>query len=139
MHIGNPPMLPSTSTGAAIMTFLQNAVIITLTYRAMSVCANKQLLQEEENYIRKSTHMCKYPTLALNRLEPTTTTYNRLTTVTTQNMNIYMVVLYTKGLSERFKNICGSIGAQVHFKGHNTIRNVLVVPKTGIRSFRKVG
>ena len=40
-----------------------------------------------------------------------------------------MVVPYSKGLSERFKNIYGKIGIQVHFKGGNTIRNLLLAPK----------
>ena len=40
-----------------------------------------------------------------------------------------MVEPYTKGLSESFKNICGKMGAQVHFKGGNTIKNLIVVPK----------
>ena len=40
-----------------------------------------------------------------------------------------MVVISTKGLSESFKNICGKMGIQVHFKGGNTIKNLLVSPK----------
>ena len=33
--------------------------------------------------------------------------------------NTHIVVLYTKGLSESFKNICGKIGIQVHFGQHH--------------------
>ena len=37
-----------------------------------------------------------------------------------------MVVPYAKGLSESFKNICGEMEIQVHFKGGNTTRGLLV-------------
>ena len=40
-----------------------------------------------------------------------------------------MVIPYTNRLSERFKNICGKVGLQVHFKGGNTIKNLLVATK----------
>ena len=40
--------------------------------------------------------------------------------------SIHMVVTYTKGLSESFKNILVDI--QVHFKGGNTIKYLLVAP-----------
>ena len=40
-----------------------------------------------------------------------------------------MAELYTKGLSGSFKNICSKQGIQVHFKGGNTIKNLLVIPK----------
>ena len=39
------------------------------------------------------------------------------------------MVLYSKGLSESFKNICGKARVQVHFKGANTVKQLLVVPK----------
>ena len=40
-----------------------------------------------------------------------------------------MVGPFAKGLSESFKNICGKVGTQVHFKGDNTIRNLIMTPK----------
>ena len=43
--------------------------------------------------------------------------------------NIHMMVLYTKGLSESLKNICGKMGIHIHFKRANTIRCLLVPPK----------
>ena len=43
-----------------------------------------------------------------------------------------MVVPYTKGLSKSFKNIGGKMGVQDHFKGGNTIKNLLV--RIGITS-----
>ena len=43
--------------------------------------------------------------------------------------NIFIVVPYPRGLSESFKNVCGKVGVQVHFKGSNTIKDLLVAPK----------
>ena len=52
---------------------------------------------------------------------------------TTYNMNShkkpYIVVPYMKGLSERCKNICRRHGTEMHFKGANTIRQLLVHAK----------
>ena len=35
--------------------------------------------------------------------------------------NLYMVVPYHQGLSERIKRTCNKFGVQVHFKGGQTI------------------
>ena len=40
-----------------------------------------------------------------------------------------MVVPYSKGIAESFKNICRKYGIQVYFKGGKTIKNLLVSPK----------
>ena len=41
----------------------------------------------------------------------------------------YTLVPYMKGLSETCKNICRRHGIDLHFKGNNTIRQLLVHPK----------
>ena len=43
--------------------------------------------------------------------------------------NLYMVVPYHQGLSERIKRSCNKFGVQVFFKGGQTIRNLLMAPK----------
>ena len=43
--------------------------------------------------------------------------------------HIFTVFPYSKGLSESFRNICGKAGVQVHFKGVNTVKELLVAPK----------
>ena len=43
--------------------------------------------------------------------------------------DIFIVVPYSRGLSESFKNICVKAGLQVYFKGNNTIKDLLVPPK----------
>ena len=41
----------------------------------------------------------------------------------------HIVIPYTQGLCESIKKICGRYGIQNHFKGSNTIRNLLVSSK----------
>ena len=43
--------------------------------------------------------------------------------------NLYMVVPYHQGLSERIKRTCNKFGVQVFFKGGQTIRSLLMAPK----------
>ena len=40
-----------------------------------------------------------------------------------------MVVPYLQGLCESYKTICSKYGVQVHFKGRNTLKNLLMLPK----------
>ena len=41
----------------------------------------------------------------------------------------YVVIPYTQGLAESFKNIYGKYGIQTYFKGNTTIKQVLIRPK----------
>ena len=41
----------------------------------------------------------------------------------------YMVPPYVRGLSESMKNICSKHGVQVHYRGGNTIKGLLMTPK----------
>ena len=40
-----------------------------------------------------------------------------------------MVVAYARGLHESLKNVCRKHGVQVHFKGGNTIKSLLMATK----------
>ena len=40
-----------------------------------------------------------------------------------------VVIPYTKGVVESFKQMCGKYGIKVHFKGNTTIKQVLMKPK----------
>ena len=48
---------------------------------------------------------------------------------TSGNMKPCMVLPYVKGLSEGMKNVCSKHGVQVHYKGGNTIKSILMAPK----------
>ena len=86
---------------------------------------------------------CNYPNWVLNRLKlKSIYKYNTINTNNTfknnKDTNIYMLVPYTKGVSENFKSICSKHGKQVPFKGDNTIKNLLVAPYIRTPSHRKV-
>ena len=85
---------------------------------------------------------CHYPTWALNRLKLKNNTEYNTSNNNKPNKNkednIYLVVPYTKGLSESLKNICNMYSIQVYFKGGNNIKNLLVAPRIKTPSHRKV-
>ena len=80
---------------------------------------------------------------ALNRARISTIGNNKKKNKTTYNINInkkfYIVVSYVKGLSESCKNICRRHGTEMHFKGANTIRQLLVHPKDKDNILKKSG
>ena len=41
----------------------------------------------------------------------------------------YVVIPYTKGITDSSKNICGKYGIQAYFKGNTTIKQMLMKPK----------
>ena len=41
----------------------------------------------------------------------------------------YMILPYVRGLSESMKNICNKHGVQMHYRGGNTIKGLLMAPK----------
>ena len=110
------------------------SVINTLRHRAKTVCSNNQLWKEEEDHLNRALNNCRYPAWALNRAKLTNmVNYKRKKHKTTKNHNSnkkpYIVMPYMNGLSESCKNICRKHGIEMHFKGANTIRQLLVHPK----------
>ena len=107
----------------------------TLFHRASTVCSTPQLLQEEEDHLFRALTKCKYPTWAIKRAMIRSQKLNinktRRTKQTGQkeNENLYMVVPYHQGLSERIKRSCNKFGVQVFFKGGQTIKNLFMAPK----------
>ena len=78
---------------------------------------------------RRTSHKvwarCKYPAWALNRIKlkikaPVPNNNKRSTNIsgsnTARNHRPYMVVPYTKGLSESLRKVCSKHGVQVYFK-----------------------
>ena len=113
----------------------------TLYHKAKTVCSSPQLLQKEEDHLCKALKKCKYPTWTINRAKlksqnPTRSTNRNNNNQTSQNKpnnkNLPMVVPYQQGLSERIKNTCKKYGVQVHFKGGQTIKSLLMAPRTRI-------
>ena len=119
------------------------SVISTLTHRAKTVCSNPELLQKGMENLRKVLTNCKYPKWALDKVEERLTRStsevnygaNSQGTTSTQPTNnevktkCHIVIQYTQGLCESIKKICRRYGAQTHFKGNSTIKNLLVFSK----------
>ena len=119
------------------------SVIHTLSYRVQTVCSNPQLLCKEKAHLRNALTQCKYPKWVLDKLErrlnrPSGETPDRANNQGTADVQPatnevktkgHIVIPYTHGLCESIKKICGRYGIQTHFKGSNTIRNLLVSPR----------
>ena len=119
------------------------SVIHTFSHRAKTVCSKPELLQEEKEHLRKALTKCKYPKWTLDnvekRLNKSTSegidgANNQGTTVAQAvtskvKTKSHIVIPYTQGLCESMKRICGRYDIQTHFKGGNTIKNLLVSPK----------
>ena len=126
------------------------SVINTLHHRAKAVCSNKQLLEDEEEHLKKVLTENKYPMWALNRVKlknkDTRTqtqeqrrTQKTIANVTTGHKRAYMVLPYVKGLSESMKNVGKKHGIQTYFKGGNTIKSLLMTPKDKDHITKKSG
>ena len=112
------------------------SVIHTLFQRVSTVCSKPELLQKEKDYLRKALTKCKYPKWALNKVEKRLNKSTRQATdggttgaqpATNEAENKgNIVILYTQGLCESIKKICGRYGIQTHFKGGRTIKSLLV-------------
>ena len=106
-----------------------------LYHRATTVCSTPQLLQEEEEHLFNALKICKYPIWTIKRGRMKSQNPNRYQTRRTQTgqnsnkQNLYMVVPYHQGLSERIKKTCNKFGVQVYFKGGQTIKSLLMAPK----------
>ena len=114
------------------------SVVGTLHHRAKTICSRPQLLQQEEEHLYKTLTECKYSAWALNRVKIKTLASaknknrrgtNNSGNNTKSNQNPYMVVPYSKGLSDNIKKACSKYGVQVYFKWGMTIKNFLMAPK----------
>ena len=110
------------------------------------VSSNQQSLHKELEHIRKALQACHFPTWTLNKLQQNYEckhyTNNEPSSMDTQpnnNKNISIVVPYIQGLGERFKRTCNNRGIQVHFKGTNTIKTLLMAPKDRDNKLQKNG
>ena len=86
--------------------------------------------------VAKVLTKCKYPAWALNRVKIKMKTLAHKNKQKNKSCNIghqqqpypYIVMLYYKGLSESLNRTCKKYGVQVHFKGGNTIKSLMMAP-----------
>ena len=119
-----------------VTTYLLSTYYINLVHRAKAVCSTQQLLDEEEHHLQNVLKENKYSNWALNMVTSNIMTPKRKDTerrnhtsnIRGQNKP-YMVLPYVMGLSESMKNISNKHRVQVHYKGGNTIKGLLMTPK----------
>ena len=115
----------------------------TLAHRAKVGPSNPTASSKEQDHIRRALQSCLLPTWALNRLQHNfehkhkrdanpTDTNNHNTSGTTdhnkQRNNFHGGSIYT-GIGRNVLEACNKQGLQVHFKGTNTIKSLLMAPK----------
>ena len=122
------------------------SVVNTLHHRAKAVCSTQQLLKDEEEHLQKVLTDNKYPTWALNRVRikikaPSRQELKRreYANNTKGHNKPYMILPYVRGLGEGMKNICNKHGVQVHYRGGNTIKGLLMAPKDKDHITKKSG
>ena len=79
--------------------------------------------------------LCKYPKVGYKQDIPSTTRKEAGKEEKTDPsiqipcQKVPLVVAYVQGICESLKNICGKHGVTVHFKGGQTLENILMSPK----------
>ena len=114
-------------------TAAKYSVVSTLHHRAKAVCSTQLLLKDEEEHLQKVLTENKNPTWALNRVKNKIKAPKRQDLKRREHANNtkgqnkpYMILPYVRGLSESMKNICNKHGVQVHYRGSNTIKGLLM-------------
>ena len=111
-------------------TAAKYSVISTLSHRAHTICSIPKLAEEELKHLEQVLGQCKYPKWAINKIFKKQQNKERKQTPTTKYpAKCHIVIPYTKGIGESLKNICQKHGVDVHFKGGQTLKNILVSPK----------
>ena len=112
-------------------------MIKTPTNRAKAVCSNPELLKTELKHLKEFLSHSKYPKWPINKVlhqqQKGRENINRRkqgnSNISQTNKRCHIVVPYSQGLCESYKNICSKYGVQVHFKGGKTLKNLLMFPK----------
>ena len=122
-----------------------------MAQRAKIVSSNQQTLHKELEHIRKALQACSFPPCTLNKLQ---CKFNQKHNInngqgfivhqpnnnnSSNNKNISIVVPYKQGLGERSKRTCSNKGIQVHFKGTNTTKTLLLAPEDKDNKLQKSG
>ena len=135
-------------TGTAISAFPINTVFSTPSHIGPRLLySDQQLLVQELKHIRTALSRSNNPDWVFHRLQTKldyqlSLQYHNINPNAQKDINktkdIYIVVPYSRGLNESFKNVCGKAGVQVYFKGNYTIKDLLVPPpRTSTTSLKK--
>ena len=104
-------------------------VINTLSHRALTICSTPELA-EELQHLEHVLGQCKYPKGAIRKIiKKHQQREKKQTPKNKYPAKCHIVVPYSQGIGESLKNICKKHGVDVHFKGGQTLENILVSPK----------
>ena len=129
----------------------KQSVYNTLAHRAKIVSSNQEALDQKLLHIRRALQAFQFPNWALYQLQHKFQRNNQPSqdnnhksnstnnNINSNNRNITIVVPYIQGTGGKFKEVCKSKGIQVHFKGTNTLRTLLVTPKDKDPKLHKSG
>ena len=103
-------------------------------HRASVVCSDDETHKKEMNHVHNVLSKCGYPNWALQKVKFQITKKrievpNNPPVRIRPQMKTHVVVPYVSGLSESYSRVMEKNGIKIYFKGHNTIRNMLVAPK----------
>ena len=103
------------------------SVINTFTHRAKTLCSTPDSIKQELEHLEIVLMGCKYPRWSIQKILPKQIhsqekTNKKKQHPSTQKKICHMVVPYSKGIAESFKNICRKYGKQVYFKEGKTIK-----------------
>ena len=106
------------------------SVINTLSHRALTICSTPELADKELQHLENVLGQCKYPKWAIRKIfKKHQQKKKKQTPKIKYPAKCHIVVPYSQGIGEHVKNICKKYGVDVHFKGHQTLKNILVSPK----------
>ena len=121
------PYLPWDSNHNLAATY---SVINTLSHRAHTICSTPKLVEEELKHLEQVLGQCKYLKWAIKIFRKLPSKEKKQTPTSKHSAKKYHVVIpYIQEICEGIKNICGKHGVGVHFKGGQTLKNILVSPK----------
>ena len=112
----------------------KHSIINTLTHRAKTLCSSPESIKQGMEHLEKVLIGCKYPRWAIKKIlqkqiHSQKKTNKKKRYPSTQKRICHMVIPYSKGIGESFKNICKKYGIHVYFMGGKTIKNLLVSPR----------
>ena len=111
----------------------KRAVVRALTDRAKNVCSSPELLAEEMDHLGKVLRYNNYPMWMIKQEGRSNSLTGGLIDPETGNevkKTIFISAPYFPGLSEFFKQLFRYTHIQVCSKGQNTIKSMLMHPKT---------
>ena len=106
------------------------SMINTLSHRTHTTCSTSELAEEELLHLKYVLRRCKYPKLAIRKIfRKHQHKEKNKAPKTKYPAKCHIVIPYTQGIGESLKNICKKHGLDVHFKGGQTLKNILVSSK----------